>query len=378
VTLPEPPEIVSNVPGSYPWGVWHRRHPQLLAQIADAHLYPPEIRAELDRLRDETLQGAMTPLPRTAHDHVIWDAWDRDHLGKSWLDAPFLWAEAYFYRRLLGAVRYFDPGPWSGLDPFDFLKSEDLRGYAPADVPQLPDDDLTRTLLLGSVWGNLNDLGFTVGASAAGVSAVGEAAALVADDSDAVLSRLRPGAGLALVVVADNAGREIIADLVLADHLLRTGRASTVALHVKPRPTFVSDAVTADVHTALALLPSPVSAGLRSAAAAGRLTIATHEFYCAPWSYHHVPPDLAAAFRGADLTILKGDLNYRRLVGDRHWPTTTPFVTTAAHFPGPVVTLRTLKSDALVGVAPDMIATLDATGTPWRTTATHAVIQARL
>jgi hypothetical protein len=373
VTLSEPPEIVSNVPGSYPWGVWHRRHPALIAQIADAHLYPPEIRAELDALCDETLHGAVRPLPRTAHDHVIWDAWGRDHLGKSWLDAPFLWAEAYFYRRLLGAVRYFDPGPWSGLDPFGFLKTEDLRGYAPEPVPAYSDEELTRTLLLGSVWGNLNDLGFSVGGPAAG-----EATALVADDSDTVLARLRPGAGLALVVVADNAGREIIADLCLIDHLLRTGRAATVALHVKPRPTFVSDAVTADVHTALALLPSPVSAGLRSAAAAGRLTIATHDFYCAPWSYHHVPPDLAAIFRGADLTILKGDLNYRRLVGDRHWPTTAPFVTTAAHFPGPVVALRTLKSEALVGVAPEMIATLDATNTPWRTTATHALIQARL
>ncbi len=373
--LAEVPEIVSNVPGTYPYGVWRERHPRLLARIRDAHLYPPPIRDALDALCEETVHGVVTALPRTAHDHDTWAVWCRDHLGKPWPDAPFLWAEGYFYRRLLEAVDYFRPGPWFGHDPFGFLKSEDLQGYA----PERPDDDRpgaerAQRLLLGSLWGNLNDLGYSIGRDQAGVGEVG----LVADDSAAVWGVLRPDAGLALVVVADNAGQEIIADLALIDFLLATGRAGTVTLHVKPQPTFVSDAITADVHTALRLLPAPVAGRLRAAAAAGRLTLSTHAFYCAPYSYHHAPADLLAAFGAADLTILKGDLNYRRLVGDRHWPATTPFVTAAGYFPGRVVTLRTLKSDVVVGLAPDTLAALDATGGPWRTTATHALIQANL
>ena len=47
---------------------------------------------------------------------------------------------------------------------------------------------------------------------------------------------------------------------------------------------------------------------------------------------------------------MKGDLNYRRLVGDRLWPPTTPFADVTAYFPGPVAALRTLKSDVIVGL----------------------------
>jgi len=49
-----------------------------------------------------------------------------------------------------------------------------------------------------------------------------------------------------------------------------------------------------------------------------------------------MPADLRTELADAAVTILKGDLNYRRLVGDRHWPPTTPFAAVADHFPSPV------------------------------------------
>jgi hypothetical protein len=42
-----------------------------------------------------------------------------------------------------------------------------------------------------------------------------------------------------------------------------------------------------------------------------------------------MPADLAARFERASITVLKGDLNYRRLVGDRDWPPLTPFADAA-------------------------------------------------
>lgn len=68
----------------------------------------------------------MLPLPDDAPDRAAWDRWGRDHLGRAWANAPFLWAESYFYRRLLDAVGYFTPGPWFGVDPFAFLKTAEL------------------------------------------------------------------------------------------------------------------------------------------------------------------------------------------------------------------------------------------------------------
>jgi hypothetical protein len=88
-----------------------------------------------------------------------------------------------------------------------------------------------------------------------------------------------------------------------------------------------------------------------------------------------MPDDLRADFASAKLTIMKGDLNYRRLVGDRHWPATTPYATATGYFPGPVAALRTLKSEVVVGLDEATVAALDAGGQPWRTGGTHALIQ---
>ncbi len=35
---------------------------------------------------------------------------------------------------------------------------------------------------------------------------------------------------------------------------------------------------------------------LHRAMAEGRVCLYTHEFYCAPWSFHRMPADLAAQF----------------------------------------------------------------------------------
>ncbi|WP_231513967.1 protein-glutamate O-methyltransferase family protein [Microbispora rosea] len=109
----------------------------------------------------------------------------------------------------------------------------------------------------------------------------------------------------------------------------------------------------------------------------GRLTLRAHPFACAPLPYAEMPDDLREEFASASLTVMKGDLNYRRLVGDRMWAASTPFAAVTGYFPGPVVALRTLKSDALAGVPERTLAELDAPGRPWRTTGTHAMVQAR-
>jgi hypothetical protein len=108
----------------------------------------------------------------------------------------------------------------------------------------------------------------------------------------------------------------------------------------------------------------------------GRLTVRAHPFAAAPLPYAGMPDDLRAEFASATLTILKGDLNYRRLVGDRMWPPTTPFQEVTAYFPGPVAALRTLKSDVVTGLsAATEAALVEAEGQGWRVTGTHALIQ---
>src|SRR4051812_26391303 len=98
---PEVAEILCNEPGSFAWGVLHERHPALIDQVRRGNPYPPGQERALDSLLEEAAHGRIAELPRDAHDHAVWQAWGRGQYGRAWSDAPFLWVEGYFYRRLL-------------------------------------------------------------------------------------------------------------------------------------------------------------------------------------------------------------------------------------------------------------------------------------
>ncbi|MFD5901975.1 damage-control phosphatase ARMT1 family protein [Streptomyces microflavus] len=382
------PVIVSNVPGSFAQGVLANRHPALIEQVRDAFPYGPRQHEALDALLDANNNGVIEPLAPSESDQELWWGWGRELFGRSWFDAPFLWAESYFYRRLLGAVGYFGAGPWQGVDPFAPFKRAELRATAVDEelraldaLAGVPADERATALLHASVRGNRADLGFRV---TEGDTAPGAAADdLVADDSPLLWQLLPAGAGATVAVVADNAGRELIPDLILIDHLLLHRHAERIVLHVKPYPYYVSDAMTADVVDCLRrLAEAPGEAGrigsrLWDAMATGRLEVRAHPFFCAPLPYEEMPGDLRAEFAAATVTILKGDLNYRRLVGDRAWNATTPFADRTAYFPGAAAALRTLKSDVTVGLEQETLDALERSGTAWRTSGTHALIQVR-
>ncbi|MFF4885109.1 damage-control phosphatase ARMT1 family protein [Streptomyces nigra] len=387
---PLPPVLLADEPGSFPHGVLAERHPAIIRQVRDASPYGPEQRRALDTLLANCLDGVIEPLPADAHDRDRWAAWGAaDHIGRSWFDVPWLWSESYFYRRLLDAVGYFAPGPWQGIDPFRPSKTAELD--SPETDEELaaldaltgrPAAEQDQALLHGSLWGNRADLSFRLGAT--GGTAGDGTPPLVADDSDALWSLLPPTGTATLCLIADNAGRELVPDLLLIARLLTEGRAGRVLLHVKPHPYYVSDATHADVLDALRrLVAAPGAAGehgrvLWAALTDGRLTVRAHPFSCAPLPYADMPADLREELASATLTILKGDLNYRRLVGDRRWPPATPFTEVTAHFPGPVAALRTLKSDVVTGLDADTEAALVAAeGQKWRTAGTHALIQVR-
>lgn len=386
--MPSAPVILSGTPGSFARDVFHERHPKLVQQVLDALPYGPSERVAIEELLAESTDGVLQPLSTSAHDHQQWLEWGEGLFGRPWGDAPFLWAESYFYRRLLEATGYFRPGTWQGIDPFAPFKDAELAGPAVdaelaalGDLPSDFTDKRAAALLSSALWGNRADLSFQITAEAGGSIA----SDLVADDSESLWAELERAKDGRVCVVVDNAGRELLPDLVLIDHLLACGLVAQVVVYVKPQPYYVSDATMADVlasierlRTATTEAAEAVGRRLWHAMNSGALVVRTHPFFCAPLSFHDMPADLRAEFTGAAMTILKGDLNYRRLVGDQLWPPTTPFTETAGHFPSPVAALRTLKSDVIVGVDAATVAQLDSTGMPWRTNGRHAVIQVDL
>ena len=191
-------------------------------------------------------------------------------------------------------------------------------------------------------------------------------------------------------LVLDNAGFELFVDLILAGYLLAAGLATTVILHPKNIPWFVSDVVPKDFGDLLNALadpqkfyttpsddekhagttPAPLSeketAELgflfqhwSSLHADGKLVIRPNSFWTEAGSYWRLPgthPELFEDLKNSELVIFKGDLNYRKLTGDAMWDPTTPF----AQGIGPLgkgsgvrtMALRTSKADVIVGLPP--------------------------
>jgi hypothetical protein len=365
---PLPPVFTIEEEGSFPWQVFHHRHPALVNRLFDAHPYSPEQRAAVNTLLAESLDGLIGELPADdAVDRERWREWDRGHIGTPWAKAPFLWAESYFYRRLLAAVGYFS----TGVDPFAPMKAAELADpRLDADFQWIAGATFDTTLT-ASLYGNRADLGFQL--VSGGTEPIHDR--LLADDSRLVEQFLQAHAPARVTFVLDNAGRELLSDLVLADHLLADELAREVVLHVKPYPYFVSDATATDVGDCLRRLRNlPGGAGdrLHQAAADGRLRVETHAFHCAPLPFADMPASLADRL-GGGLTIFKGDLNYRRLVGDRDWDPASSFQDAVAYLPGPAVALRILKSEVVLGVGH-----VDDLEPGWRVSGNYALIQAAL
>ena len=96
-------------------------------------------------------------------------------------------------------------------------------------------------------------------------------------------------------------------------------------------------------------------------------------------TYTVASPDLPAELRSelakADLVILKGDANYRRLLHDRHWPHTARLEELAAYFPAPLACLRTLKSELAVDLTAAQVAALDAADPHWLINGRRGIIR---
>lgn len=76
------------------------------------------------------------------------------------------------------------------------------------------------------------------------------------------------------------------------------------------------------------------------------------------------------------LIISKGDLNYRKLVGDVFWSPTVPFNEAVGNFkPSKLIALRTLKSDITCGLPDGLAEHISKTDPAWLKIGKYAVIQ---
>jgi hypothetical protein len=122
-----PPPLMTSEPGSFARKTIVERKPQIIRQVLEDNGYPPVTVARLEAFKDEIARQPMCPLLEQAPDVAFWNRELAAYPGEGWLEVPWYFAEAFFYRRLLEAVGYFQPGPWQQRDPFGVQKKGQIR-----------------------------------------------------------------------------------------------------------------------------------------------------------------------------------------------------------------------------------------------------------
>ena len=387
-----PPPLMVSEPGSFARQTIVLRKPEIIRRVIADNVYPPDIVADLQRFGAEITQDGgpgrqIEPLHESEGDADFWNHHWAHYEGCTWLDLPWYFAETYFYRRLLEATRYFQPGRWQGLDPFGRQKraqeASAVTQVAEAwcQIEATPAESRLIALLHAALWGNRADLSnLTVRERSVGDPAA-DAENILIDDTAAAECLLTEGVG-ETAFINDNVGADSLFDLVLTDHLLDRRLARRVTFHLKNQPFFVSDAMPEDIRHMIARLAASevtgmaaLGARLDAALSSGALVLAKDRFWTRCLSFYDLPDAVRAELDRADLVILKGDVNYRRLLDDRHWPPDTRLDAVTANFPRPFLILRTLKGEIIVGLAPGQAETLAAADPTWLINGKRGLIQ---
>jgi uncharacterized protein with ATP-grasp and redox domains len=399
--FPLPLQIMGSEIGSFAYNTVVQRLPAIAQRVIAENDFPPPIVENLETLIRELPNGEVRSLNDTAAPDIIaWNRYIQPYQGNSWLDIPWYFAEAYFYRRILEATHYFIPGKWQGYDPFEGQKSlgiatsmdsiKALSALINQWIYAEPDGNIQwnktnfLTLLSIDLWGNRVDLSLWPAQEGdrSLIDIHREQPYILVDDSDAIASKVASFTGARIDFIIDNAGFELVGDLCLVDFLLATHAAQTIYLHLKSHPTFVSDATIKDIHQTLKTLGTECNPEVRVFASRlqdyisdGRLQLCEDLFWTSPLAFWEMPEALRLELAKSDLTFVKGDANYRRLLGDRHWPFTTPFPEIVSYFPSSMVALRTLKAELASGLQPNQVETLNQKDPQWLTNGRWGVIQ---
>ena len=396
--LPEP--LSGSVIGSFAHATVTRRFPKIVHETIQDNEFPPEIIQQLEQLIQDI---PFKPL-RALHDLGAPDAaaWQKNvepFWGKDWLETPWFIAETYFFRRILEAIGFHQPGPYQGYDPFRQPKKHVLvsAGSSTAKLATLLErsnrgvesgsgwQDYLQQILVRNVWGNQADLSMWSASEKRPDhrTSTDQQSHLLVNDAERVAKFFSSSGKLQRVdFILDNCGPELIHDIGLADFLLAMDLVKRVRFHAKPTPYYVSDAMIVDVFSTLEHLanhPEPAVQHLAMRAENNiqdrRREIVEDYFWTSPTFFWDRPEYICAELSASGLVISKGDANHRRLTGDRDWPPTTPFQDVIRYFPTSLLALRVLKAELALGLSTSQVNQLDMEDPNWKFNGQWAVIQ---
>lgn len=334
-------------PGSFAWRTCTERWPRIVDGLRSD---VPAFDGALATLRDEIAGGVVAPGGDRLEGGRF--AAVAAFAGQPWTSLPWYLGESFLYARVRAAVHFAE----TQADPFLAVKQREEASLAPDSGSA---GENLESALWRSLWGNRADLSLP----SAGRFTHSDDDDLVADERDAAAALV--SAANVVGILLDNAGLELARDLALT-RVLR-GLGKRVVLFAKDVPFFVSDALIADVARTRALLSMPDDDEA--------VEVMAHAFFTGPGflTQGAMPAAVVDAFAGCDVVIAKGDCNYRRLVGDG--PPSDVSFESVIDFPAPLVALRTLKAEVLVGADPARVAAVRRRDVDWLVSGRCGLVQ---
>ncbi len=366
--------------GSFAEFTVKQRLPYIIGKIIkDNNFTEQGIISNLISLKEEVLNCEIKQIKLNDYYNKTWNNLIKEYERSSWFEVPFFWLEAYFYQRILVAVNYFE----TKKDPFEYQKiieTENSINFL-NEICQFSfsenSENKLNTLLTFSLWGNRADM------------------SLMPDDrheinhneSDSIIiNDLRKACEIIekskqIDIILDNSGAELFADLVLVEYLLRSNLELVVVLHVKEFPIFVSDAMEKDVNNTISFFEqqtnkniSTLSLSLKNLITEKRLQIKEDNFWNLPLHFTKLPENIKKQLEKSDCLISKGDANYRRFLEDRRYDFFSEIKDFVDYMTLPVLLLRTLKSEILVGITAKTLLKIEKEK-DWQTKGKYGVMQ---
>lgn len=388
--IPLPAPLMMSEANPFAYFTLTKRMPAIVHRVISENDFCSKIVHKLEALIQELPEKTVFFITNEGPDVADWKRYLQPFIGKRWIDIPWFFAEAYFYRRILEATHYFLPGKSFGVDPYALQKRRGLE-TAINSIRKLSAraNDGNNTSLIAlfylSLWGNRADMSlFPINTEDNNnhQEINLEPNHILVDDTPQLAAKIANFNNVRIDFIVDNAGFELFGDLCLADFLLTTQTAEIIYLHLKPDPTFVSDATITDVHNTLTLLAADddqqvqlLAHRLQDYIIQGRLICRDDYFWTSPLMFWEMPEVLKNELAQSGLIIIKGDANYRRCLGDLQWSFTTSFNDIICYFPAPIVVLRTLKSEIAVGLKLEQVEKLNYEYPNWLTNGQWGLIQ---
>ncbi|XP_035215317.1 damage-control phosphatase ARMT1-like isoform X2 [Stegodyphus dumicola] len=327
----------------------------------------------------------------------------------AWYASSWLYVECYFYRRIKEAFQL--SSALREYDPFQKQKNESFLSEMDSVVHLLSALNVTllkfqnrdskedtynsfRIFLQVALWGNKWDLCMANSEENVHDNPLLHLEEMkekiIVDDTEVVWQILQDANNTSkevqIDIVLDNAGFELFVDLCFMYFLQATNLVKKIRFHVKCIPWFVSDTHQNDLQWLLKTLSESdheilikYSKEWSEKFSSGEWTIEKEIFWTLPHDYSEMKATDANLYNKlsqSHILIFKGDLNYRKLTGDRQWMETTPFMKALNGFsPTSIVSLRTVKSNVIVGLKAEISENLSKISTNWKFSGDFAVIQ---